>query len=43
MRTRTCMAAAAAALLVLTTGGQAGAAQPDGPQVYEVTGAATVQ
>ncbi len=43
MRTRTCMAAAAAALLVLTTGGQAGAAQPDGPQVYEVTGAATAQ
>ncbi|WP_410638283.1 M14 family metallopeptidase [Amycolatopsis sp. lyj-346] len=37
------MAAAAAALLVLTTGGQAGAAQPDGPQVYEVTGAATAQ
>jgi len=43
MRTRTCMAAAAAVLLVLTTGGHAGAAQPDGPQVYEVTGAATAQ
>ena len=43
MRTRTCMAAAAAVLLVLTTGGQAGAAQPGGPQVYEVTGAATAQ
>ncbi|MEV4052724.1 M14 family metallopeptidase [Amycolatopsis sp. NPDC049688] len=37
------MAAAAAALLVLTVGGQAGAAQPGGPQVYEITGAATAQ
>lgn len=43
MRTRTCMAAAAAVLLVLTTGGPAGAVQPGGPQVYEVTGAATAQ
>lgn len=43
MRTRTCMAAAAAVLLVLTTGGQAGAAQPDGPQVYEVTGTGSAQ
>ncbi|MFB9688408.1 M14 family metallopeptidase [Amycolatopsis plumensis] len=37
------MAAAAAVLLVLTSGGQAGAAQPDSPQVYEVTGAVTAQ
>lgn len=43
MRTRTCMAAAAAVLLVLTVGGQAGAAQPDGPQVYEVSGTGTAQ
>lgn len=43
MRPRTCLAAAAAALLMLTTGGHAGAAQPTGPQVYEVTGTGTAQ
>src|SRR3954469_9373783 len=43
MGTRTCMAAAAAVLLVLTAGGQAVAAQPGGPQVYEVTGTGTAE
>ncbi|GAB3136366.1 M14 family metallopeptidase [Amycolatopsis stemonae] len=42
MRPRTCTAAAAAVLLILATGGQA-AAQPSGPQVYEVTGTGTAQ
>jgi hypothetical protein len=40
MRTRTLAATALAVLLVAATGGQA-VAQPAGPQVYEVTGAAT--
>jgi murein tripeptide amidase MpaA len=43
MRIRTCTAVALAALLVLTTGGQAGAAQPDGPQIYEVAGTGSAQ
>ncbi|MGW4520624.1 M14 family metallopeptidase [Amycolatopsis sp. NPDC004378] len=42
MRPRTCTATAAAVLLMLATGGQA-AAQPSGPQVYEVIGTGTAQ